>query len=69
MAKYRVLSGMYANNQIWYLPQRKGWFFWHKLHEGYMTSNYFNSFEGAKDAIEQDKKFREHKDRVVWEEQ
>lgn len=67
MAKYRVLSGMYANGSIWYLPQRRGWIFWHNLQDTYMSAAYFNSFEGAKDAIARDKKFKEHKERVVWE--
>lgn len=68
MAQYRVKSGMYVNASLWFLPQKKGWFFWYDIQQGYGTSKYFSSLEAAKKAIETEKTYSQNKHQIVWEE-
>ncbi len=68
MAQYRVKSGIYMDGTEWFLPQKKGWIFWHNISLDCKKATYWRTLEQAKEAIEIDKKYSAQKQSIVWEE-
>jgi len=67
MTKYRIVCGMYMNGEHWYHAQKKNFLFWHSVDRSRYGTHYFSSLEAAKAKIEDDIKYRNHKNSVVWQ--
>jgi len=71
MTRYRVKTGIRKDGSPWFLAEKKGWFFWHNLYPDNRfvpsISSYFDTLEGAKAAIEREKKYHLTKQEIVWE--
>jgi hypothetical protein len=67
--KYRIVSYTAPDVKVYYYIQRKGWFFWHTLFTGWLEGTYFYSFENAKNALENYKKYKnkDNNPEVLWE--